>query len=211
MTRRTVEDFVVTDMRSLMGFYFTDDCQGPGGGTIASTLDTLENIMIDVVVVMAGNVGDMIEEMAGAMGDSGMTLKPALVDQITEITDIVVDQVPPVISDGFAVIGCPRISEAYYQIKSPICCDVVVSMYWVACESLSSPLLSSPVRSVWTDTRTVLLVLPPAPSPALPRCLRSALRHGLLHAHRDDPNDRFGRQGIPRHRARKPEKEGAGR
>ena len=59
MTRRTVEDFVVTDMRSLMGFYFTDDCQGPGGGTIASTLDTLENIMIDVVVVMAGNVGDM--------------------------------------------------------------------------------------------------------------------------------------------------------
>ena len=125
-------------MRSLMGFYFTDDCQGPGGGTIASTLETLENIMIEVVVVMAGNMGDMIGEMAGSMGDSGMTLNPALVVQITEITDIVAEQVPPVISDGFAVIGCTRISEAYYQIKSPICCDVVVSMYWVACESLLS-------------------------------------------------------------------------
>jgi hypothetical protein len=209
LTWRTVEDIVVTDMRSLMGFYFTDDCQGPGGGTIASTLETLENIMIEVVVVMAGNMGDMIGEMAGSMGDSGMTLNPALVVQITEITDIVAEQVPPVISDGFAVIGCARISEAYYQIKSPICCDVVVSMYWVACESLLSSHL---LLDRYGLTRAPYCSCSPRPpSPALPWCLRSALRHGLLHAHRDDPNDRFERQGIPRHRARKPEKEGAGR
>lgn len=126
-----IGDIAVDDMRGLMGFYLTDDCQGAGGGSIASTLALLNTIMNDVVVVMAGNAGEMVDSMSSSMG-AGVAINADLILQIQAITTIVSTQVPPVIDSAFNMVGCRELSATYYTVKSPICCDIVVSMYWVA-------------------------------------------------------------------------------
>ncbi len=62
-----------------------------------------------------------------------MELRQGVVDEITAVTQIVGQDVPPAISRAFGLLGCGRISRAYYEVKSPICCDVVVALYWIAC------------------------------------------------------------------------------
>lgn len=132
-TGAPIEDVTTESMPDLIRYYLTEDCQGPAGAGIATTLDTMEQIIIDVVQSMADNAGDMVEQMAAQMGDSGMELRQGVVDEITAVTQIVGQDVPPAISRAFGLLGCGRISRAYYEVKSPICCDVVVALYWIAC------------------------------------------------------------------------------
>lgn len=140
-TGAPIEDITTDNMPDLMRFYLTEDCQGPAGAGIAATLDALEQILIDVVQAMAANAGELVETMADGMGDSGMELRPGVIDAIVRVTSIVGEDVPPVVSRAFGLLGCPRLSKAYYDLKSPICCDVVVSMYWIACAFPALPRL----------------------------------------------------------------------
>jgi len=35
-----------------------------------------------------------------------------------------------VIATSVDLLQCPKISETYFEIKAPICCDIVVAFYW---------------------------------------------------------------------------------
>lgn len=137
-TGAPIEDVEISDMRALMSYYLLDNCQGEGDA-VDRTLTTLQTLMTDVVVSLAGSAGDMVEDLTSEMGDSGMQIRPAVVDEMVEVTTIVSDRMPGVIHSAFNMVKCPRLSKAYYEVKAPICCDVVVSMYWIACTSFLLP------------------------------------------------------------------------
>ena len=125
-----IADVSISDMRGFIRYYFLDNCVGEVGTPVANALNSLESIMIDVVVGMATDAGDMVEDMLSQM--EGVTLRQGVIDEVLAVTSIVEQDVPPVIRYAFSMVRCERISKAYYEVKSPICCDVVVAMYWVA-------------------------------------------------------------------------------
>ena len=47
-TGEPIDDVTISDMRGFMRYYVLDNCVGDAGASVSSTLDTLEQIMIDV-------------------------------------------------------------------------------------------------------------------------------------------------------------------
>ena len=79
----------------------------------------------------AGSAEEMVAEMSSSMGE-GMQLRQSLMDEILEIGGIVERDIPTQLSRAFDMASCPRVSAAYYEVKTPFCCDLIVAVYWMA-------------------------------------------------------------------------------
>jgi hypothetical protein len=124
----TVDDLVITSVPALVEHYLKGCTTGE---SIDSHLDALEGIAIEMVKGMAGSAGTQVDGLAAALG-SDMVIRQAVLAEINKVPEIIDSKLPPVIQSMFGLIKCPRVSQAYYELKSPICCDVAVSVYWIA-------------------------------------------------------------------------------
>lgn len=109
--------------------HYIKDCTGGVG--LDDELNSLQSLAIDILLKMANSTGEQIRSISESLGD-GVTLQQPTEDALEELPNTVSDEFPSVITNAFQKVKCRRISDVYYAIKAPVCCDVAVSMEWIA-------------------------------------------------------------------------------
>ena len=89
-------------------------------------------MLIEAIEGMGGAATDLIASMQASLPVS-MSLNPTVVAQTNAIITAASSPAagfPTVIATSVDLLQCPKISETYFEIKAPICCDIVVAFYW---------------------------------------------------------------------------------
>jgi hypothetical protein len=63
-------------------------------------------------------------------------LKPALNAHVDNVKRLAENEVSEIFSSTGELVGCARVNEAYFEMKSAFCCEFVVMLYWVAASSV---------------------------------------------------------------------------
>lgn len=130
-TNTTVDNIEISSVKDALEYYLKG-CQTQDPGA-SRALNQFQATLINITSGLAGTATSVIDDM-GASLPAGMVLRPIFLNQVKAIVTVATDGstgVRPVIEAAIDLVQCPRVSQAYFEIKAPICCDIVVAFYWL--------------------------------------------------------------------------------
>lgn len=125
-----IKDIKLPGIPQIVESYF-GTCPAPVAGvpSIDGTITEIGNFAENTTVGLINFAVSQVQELSGE-------IRPGLNQHVNNVKRLADNEVGEIFTSTGELVGCARVNEAYFEMKTAFCCEFVVMVYWMAASSV---------------------------------------------------------------------------